>query len=53
MSVRGVQQVNQFTVVIWDMIFPEEHYKVDVVEGAGNRTILLCLRDHLRTSNVT
>ena len=51
-SVRGVRQVNRFTVVIWDMIFPEERYDVSVVEGADDGTILLRLADLLRTSNV-
>lgn len=52
-SVRGVQRHNTFTIVIWDLVFEQEEYALQVVEGRGNGTVLLRLQEQLRTDNVT
>ena len=52
-SVRGVQRHNTFTIVIWDLIFEQDEYALELVEGRGNGTVFLRLQEQLRTNNVT
>ena len=51
-SVRGLHIHNQFSVIIWDMIFQEDSFTVYVLEGVSGLTVFN-LNDALRMTNVT
>ena len=51
-SVRGLALRNTFTIIIWDMIFNEDQYTVDVPEGVRD-TQIFNLVDELKITNVT
>lgn len=51
-SVRGLHIHNQFSVIIWDMIFQEDSYTVYVLEGVSGLAVFN-LNDALKMTNVT
>ncbi len=51
-SVKGVDPRNVFSVIIWDMIFPEDSYTVAIAAGVGGATVFN-LNNALRVTNVT
>ena len=51
-SVRGLELRNTFSVIIWDMIFNEDQYILNVTEGVRDVAIFN-LVDQLKITNVT
>lgn len=51
-SVRGLELRNTFSVIIWDMIFNEDQYTLNVTEGVRDVAIFN-LVDQLKITNVT
>ena len=51
-SVRGLASRNTFTIIIWDMIFNEDQYTVEVMEGVRD-TQIFNLVGELKITNVT